>query len=77
MLTTCRTINVKMAPLENSPDKYVKYHTTFFCEDPRLSVSQTGTWIKALALEDKKVPFLSLDQLQDIIDFIAAFVDTD
>ena len=77
LLTTCRTINVKMPQIENSPDNYVRHHTTFFCEDPRLSGSQPGTWIKALALEDKEVPFLSLDQLQDIIDFIAAFVDTD
>ena len=77
LLATARTVNVKMPQLQESPDDYIRSSTTFYCEDPRLSVPQTGTWIKALALDDAQVPFLSLDQLQDIIDFVAAFVDTD
>ena len=77
LLNTCRTISLRMPRFEDSEDVYVRDNAKFFCEDSRLSVPHVGSRVRGLLIDDAKTPVLSLDMLQEVIDFCAAFVDTD
>ena len=77
LLRTCRTVKVKVPRLGESSEDYVRDHAQFFCEDNRLSVSQTGQCVSALVIDNARTPTLTPSELQEVIDFVAAFADTD
>ena len=75
-LTQARNaIWIRSPELEKSPYQNVSDYLRYYSEDSRLSVQCLGVWIRALIVDNDRIPALTESELQDVLDFCCAFID--